>query len=150
LRPSSRTPVKQVERTVAYPGAGLEGDHAGGGNRQVTLMSEECWRAACVDLGRSELDPGLRRANLVIEGVDLAAAIGGVLEIGPCRIRVIAETRPCRLMDDAAPGLQKALDPDRRGGVYGRVVEGGPIAVGDRVSVADACAPTPQQLALEA
>jgi len=134
LRPSARTPVKQVERAVAYPGAGLEGDHAGGGNRQVTLIGEEAWRAACKDLGKPELSPGLRRANLVVEGVDLQAAIGSVLRIGPVRIRVIAETRPCRLMDDAAPGLQKALDPDCRGGVYGRVIEGGPITVGDAVS----------------
>ena len=133
LRPSARTPVKQVEGTVAYPGAGLEGDHAGGGNRQVTLITEEGWRAACADLGRPELSPGLRRANIVVEGVDLGAAIGAVLEIGPCRIRVIAETRPCRLMDDAAPGLQRALDPDRRAGVYGRVIEGGPVRTGDMV-----------------
>lgn len=132
LRPSARTPVKKVERTVAYPGAGLEGDHAGGGNRQVTLISEEGWRAACAELGH-ELSPGLRRANLVVEGMDLSAAIGKVLAIGPCRIRVIAETRPCRLMDDAALGLQRALDPDGRAGVYGRVVEGGPIQVGDAV-----------------
>lgn len=132
LRPSARTPVQQVARTLAYPGAGLEGDHAGGGNRQVTLLSEESWRAACAELGR-KLSPGLRRANLVVEGVELGAAIGQVLKIGSCRIRVIAETRPCRLMDDAAPGLRNALDPDRRGGVYGRVIEGGPIQVGDAV-----------------
>jgi len=133
LRPSARTPVKQVERAVAYPGAGLEGDHAGGGNRQVTLISEEAWRAACSELGQPELSPGLRRANLVVEGLDLSAAIGQEIHIGACRIRIIGETRPCRLMDDAAPGLQRALDPDRRGGVYGRVFKGGPIRVGDAV-----------------
>lgn len=153
LRPSARTPVKQVERTVAYPGAGLEGDHAGGGNRQVTLMSEESWSAACADLGRPELSPGLRRANLVVEGVDLSSAIGRVLEIGSSRIRVIAETRPCRLMDDAAPGLQNALDPDRRGGVYGRVIEGGPIQVGDAVRTEphpQGCGPQSESLAASA
>jgi MOSC domain-containing protein YiiM len=135
LRPSARTPVKQVERATAFPGMGLEGDHAGGGNRQVTLISEESWQAACEELGKPGLDPGLRRANLVVEGVDLAAAIGKALQIGACRIRVIAETRPCRLMDDAEPGLQLALDPDRRGGVYGRVMEGGRVEAGARVEI---------------
>ena len=148
LRPSARTPVKQVERTVAFPGAGLEGDHAGGGNRQVTLLSEESWRAACEDLGAPGLNPGLRRANLVLEGVDLSEAIGKALQIGPCLIRVIAETRPCRLMDDAAPGLQDALDPNRRGGVYGRVIEGGAIETGAAVEIVEIVTTRQEQLAL--
>ena len=145
LRASARTPVKQVDRTVAYPGAGLEGDHAGGGNRQVTLIGEEAWRAACAELGKPELSPGLRRANLAVEGVDLRAAIGHELIVGGCRIRIVAETRPCRLMDDAAPGLQRALEPDCRGGVYGRVTQGGPIAFDDAVRIAEgATEPRPQ------
>jgi MOSC domain-containing protein YiiM len=135
LRPSARTPVKQVERVTAFAGMGLEGDHAGGGNRQVTLLSEESGRAACSELGKTELDPGLRRANLVIEGIELGAAIGKALRIGLCRIRIVAETRPYRLMDDAEPGLQNALDPDRRGGVYGRVMEGGLIETGAAVAI---------------
>ena len=135
LRPSARTPVKQVESAHAFPGMGLEGDHAGGGNRQVSILSEEAWRDACAALGHDDLSPGQRRANLVVEGVDLRGAIGKVLHIGPCRIRVIAELRPCRLMDDAAPGLQAALDPDCRGGVYGRVMQGGLLDVGALVQV---------------
>jgi MOSC domain-containing protein YiiM len=38
-------------------------------------------------------------------------------------------------MDDAAPGLQQALSPDRRGGVYGKIVQGGVIKLGDEVKV---------------
>ena len=134
LRPSSRTPVKEVRRARAVAGRGLDGDHAGGGARQVTLLSEEAWHAACEHLGR-DLEPGARRANIVVRGVDLGQAIGGGLRLGDCVVKVSAETRPCRLMDDAAPGLQQALDPDRRGGVYGRIVAGGEIEVGDNVSV---------------
>ncbi|MBI1353739.1 MAG: MOSC domain-containing protein [Acidobacteria bacterium] len=136
LRPSARTPVREVRNTTAVAGAGLTGDHAGGGNRQVTLLDATAWEAACAELGR-ELSPGARRANLVTSGVDLAVAIGRGLRIGGCLIRVVAETRPCRLMDDAAQGLQRALDPDCRGGVYGRVLEGGEIAVGAVVEVVD-------------
>ena len=135
LRPSSRTPVKQVRRTRAIAGRGLEGDHAGGGSRQVTLLSEEAWEVACDDLGRTDLEPGTRRANIVVRGVDLGETIGGGLRIGECVVKVAAETRPCRLMEDAAPGLQKALEPDRRGGVYGRILAGGEIEVGDDVFV---------------
>jgi len=148
LRPSARTPVREVERARAFPGAGLEGDHAGGGARQVTLLGAEAWEAACRELGRDELSPGGRRANLVIRGLDLGATRKRVIAIGAVRILVVAETRPCRLMDDFAPGLQRALEPERRGGVYGRVVAGGEIAVGDPVRVEDA-EPAAEQLEME-
>jgi MOSC domain-containing protein YiiM len=143
LRPSARTPVKEVARATAVPGVGLEGDHAGGGNRQATILSEESWSAACDDLGGPGLNPGLRRANLVVAGVDLGAAIGKALRIGSCSIRIVSETRPCRLMDDAAPGLQNALDPDRRGGVYGRIITGGVIEVGAPVEIVEISEPEP-------
>ncbi len=140
--------MREVEATTAVPGAGLTGDHAGGGNRQVTLLDEAAWRDACAELGQ-ELSPGARRANLVLSGIDLDAAIGRALRIGPCLIRVIAETRPCRLMDDVVDGLQKALDPNRRGGVYGRVLEGGEVRVGAPVEIVDVPAePVQQDLAL--
>jgi MOSC domain-containing protein YiiM len=38
-------------------------------------------------------------------------------------------------MDDAAAGLKDALSPNRRGGVYGKIVQGGVITVGDEVKV---------------
>ena len=135
LRPSARTPVKEVQSAEAVRGRGLEGDHSGGGNRQVTLIAEERWADACSELGE-ELSPAGRRANVVVRGIPLAEAIGHELQVGPVRLKVIGETRPCRLMDDFSQGLQSALDPDCRGGVYGRVVEGGEIEVGASVSIA--------------
>ena len=46
LRPSARTPVKSAPRAEAVAGRGLEGDHAGGGKRQVTLLDVAAWEAA--------------------------------------------------------------------------------------------------------
>ncbi len=137
LRPSSRTPVRAVNSVIAVAGKGLQGDHAGGGNRQVTLIEKEAWLAACSEIQR-DLDAGARRANVVVEGISLAAAIGRGIQIGDCVIQVIGETRPCKLMEDAASGLQNALSPECRGGVYGRIVEGGAIRVGDEVRAREA------------
>ena len=134
LRPSARTPVKSVPAALAVAGTGIEGDHAGAGNRQVTLIEQEAWEAACNDLGQ-DLDAGARRANLVTEGISLAATPGKRVRVGEALVEVVAETRPCKLMEDAAPGLQEALSPSYRGGVYGRIIEGGRVEVGSAVSL---------------
>jgi len=135
LRPGSRAPVREVSSAEAAVGSGLYGDHAGGGNRQVTLIDEGRWADACRDLGR-DLTPGGRRANIVVLGFPLGESIGRRIRVGDCLIDVIAELRPCKLMDDFAPGLQHALSPERRGGVYGRVAVGGRIEVGGAVDFA--------------
>jgi len=130
LRPAARLPVRAVDRAVAIAGRGLDGDHAGGGKRQVTLIAHEAWAAACAELGR-ELDPSVRRANLLVEGIDLAAAIGHTLRIGGVVVEVLGETRPCELMDDdGRNGLQAALRPECRGGVFGRIAQGGELCIG--------------------
>lgn len=134
LRPSSRTPVRDVAEAKALPGKGLEGDHAGGGRRQVTLLAREAWEAACAQLG-IELDPGARRANLLIEGVDLADSRGRTVKVGGVRIRITGETKPCQLMDDTHLGLRDALVPDWRGGAFGELLDAGVIRPGDAVEL---------------
>lgn len=134
LRPSARTPVRAVPLAQAITDQGLDGDHAVGGRRQVTLLDIAAWNDACRETGVT-LDPSHRRANIVVEGIDLAASIGQVLRIGTSRLQILGETRPCELLDDSALGLNKALRPHRRGGVYGRVLEGGPIRIDDPVSI---------------
>ena len=136
LRPSARTPVGRVESAEAVVGQGFEGDHAGAGNRQVTLIEREKWEAVCDELGQ-ELDSGVRRANVVVEGVALQSAIGKQLQLGAALLEIVGELRPCKLMDDSADGLQGALSPDCRGGVYGRVVQGGPVNVGASIRIVE-------------
>jgi MOSC domain-containing protein YiiM len=122
-----------LDRAELKPGDGLVGNADLRTRRQVTLIEAERWEDVRAELGERDLDPRLRRANLLVRGVPLAESRGRVLRVGPTRVLIHGETRPCRLMEDAHPGLQRALEPDWRGGVYAEVVEGGPIAVGDRV-----------------
>lgn len=77
----------------------------------------------------------VRRANVCVEGLDLPALIGRRIRAGQLVLDVLDETRPCDLMDEMHPGLQAALRPEGRGGVYGRVLEGGLLQIGDSIEI---------------
>ncbi|MEC7726682.1 MAG: MOSC domain-containing protein, partial [Planctomycetota bacterium] len=78
------------------------------------------------------LDPAVRRANIVVSGLDLAQSIGRVLRVGGALVDVRGETRPCELMDDdGRMGLDAALRKSLRGGVFGSIRRGGELRVGD-------------------
>lgn len=130
LRSKARVAAVATQHAIAVAGKGLDGDHSSGGKRQVTLLDQAAWAAACAELGR-ELDPSLRRANLLVHGLDLSTAIGGTIAIGEVVIDVLGETEPCRRMDeDGQVGMQAALRTARRGGVYGRIRNGGELRTG--------------------
>jgi MOSC domain-containing protein YiiM len=113
-------------------GRGLSGNADQGGKRQVTLMDLERWQELMDQLG-SNVDTSARRANLVIDSLDLFDSRGRMLKIGPVRLRILGETRPCERMDEALPGLQTLMSDRWGGGVFAEVIEGGDVSVGDRV-----------------
>lgn len=136
-RPARLVPMQQIQSGRITVAAGLEGDHKGAkfADRQITVLTVEAWREAAREAGEPDLDWMARRANLLVEGVHLPRAAGGILRIGPVKLDVTNQTVPCRRMDDALDGLRKALHPDWRGGVTCRVLEGGQVTLGDVVEV---------------
>ena len=70
-----------------------------------------------------------------MSGVDLVESRGKVLAIGPVRLTIGRECKPCRLMEDAHPGLEGALRADWGGGAYATVLAPGTIHVGDEVTL---------------
>ncbi len=128
-----RGPMDAAEHAELVAGRGLRGDATQGGRRQVTIMSLESWRTLTAHLPGPP-SPAIRRANLLVEGVDLDHSRGRVLRIGDTRVRIFGETRPCHQMDEACHGLQEALSPPWGGGAFGEVLEGGRIEVGSPVA----------------
>jgi MOSC domain-containing protein YiiM len=122
-------PVASAELVA---GRGLVGNANQGGRRQVTLIEEELWQGAMEEM-ESQRPPWVRRANLMVSGVSLKKRRGDVLEVGSCRLQILGETKPCERMDEALPGLQKALYREWRGGVFATVLSGGTLRVGDPV-----------------
>lgn len=140
-RPQRRAPMQEVQSGMITAAAGLECDHKGPKFplRRITVLAREDWEAALAHLpdlaGLPQLAWTLRRANLLVEGLRLPRARGGRLQIGPVVLEVTYPTQPCKRMDEAHPGLLKALHPDWRGGVTCRVLEGGIVRLGDEAAV---------------
>lgn len=124
-----RGPMDPVDAAELVADRGLVGNANQGGRRQVTIIERERWDDALAELG-DRVDPSARRANLMVEGLDLKETRGRVLRIGGCRLEIQGETTPCYRMDEAREGLQEALRPDWRGGAYATVLEGGELVVG--------------------
>ncbi len=134
-----RAPMELIARGHISIAGGLSGDHRGPKHpkRRLTVMAEEAW-AATLQVLPSEarhLPWTTRRANLLVAGVELPRAPGGVVQVGRVILEVTGQTYPCKRMDEAYPGLLKALAPAWRGGVTCAVREGGDIALGDAVGV---------------
>lgn len=69
------------------------------GKRQVTVISAEAWAAACEELGQ-EIPWTTRRANLLIEDIELPQRTGDVIEIAGVRLLVTMKVDPCSRMDE--------------------------------------------------
>ena len=133
VRHRSRGTMQELPQAAVTLAGGVADDFRGRpGRRQVTVLSLEGWQAACREAGRAGLPWTARRANLLVTGVDLAAA--GTLRIGSVELEVTGETAPCERMDEACPGLRAALAPAWRGGVTCRVRQPGVLAPGEPVA----------------
>jgi MOSC domain-containing protein YiiM len=116
--------------------SGLNDDTRGKpGKRQITIVAEESWDVSCEELGQ-ELPWTLRRANLLISGIELKNTTGKLIHINNIILQITGETTPCHVMDKGYNGLQKALIPNWRGGVTCKVIRGGVLSVGDAVNIA--------------
>jgi MOSC domain-containing protein YiiM len=127
----TRGPMLLLEHAVISTAAGVAGDTRGKpGSRQVTVLSASAWIEAC-NLANTDQPWLSRRANLLVDGLDLRFTAGAVLHLGDeIELLVTGELEPCERMDEAAPGLRAALADDWRGGVSCRVQRGGTLAVG--------------------
>jgi MOSC domain-containing protein YiiM len=134
-RDEKRAPMETLERADISTATGVADDFRGKpGRRQVTVISAAAWKDACRELGR-DIPWTTRRANLLVEGIDLQDTVGAVLEVGPVRLLITGEVDPCSRMDEQYAGLTAALKPEWRGGASCTVLQGGTVAVGDAVTM---------------
>jgi len=133
IKRAHRSPLDGVKEAELVKGGGIVGNADQGGWRQITIIEEGAWKDAERELG-AEVDPSGRRANVMVRGIDLKNTRGKKLRLGDCVVNIRGQNPPCTLMNEAHQGLQKALEPQWRAGIFGDIVQGGTIRVGDPVS----------------
>jgi len=129
-----RLPLETAELVAGH---GLRGDRKAGRNlnRQVNLLSAE-WLAMAAARGY-RAEPGQFGEQLIIEGIDLIALPPGTrLALGGSAVLEIVKGRTgCSRLEEAQRQSIAGLGPI---GVLARVIDGGPIGVGDAVAVLEA------------
>ena len=134
-RPKARAEMIQSNSTQVSVDMGIVGDYRGTKvkRRQVAVLALEKWVSACNDLN-AKLSWTERRANLLVEGLNLKDSTGQHLQIGDVILEITGETTPCARMDEVKTGLMSALATDWRGGVLCQVIQSGKITVGDSIT----------------
>ncbi len=137
IKRAHRGVMDAAETVTLVEDQGIESDaNFGRRKRQVTVIEKEVFDRIRETL--PDVDPSMRRANVMVSGVRLKESRNRVLHLGGVRLHVLGETRPCERMDAQVPGLTAALDPDWGGGVFGVVLDDGEIRVGDEARLLDA------------
>ena len=117
---------------------GLEGDWRSrkGRGRQITLIEAEALERVADILDMGEIPPGAARRQILVRGISLNDTIGKKLRVGPLLIGVHALCDPCKNMETmVGPGAWRAME--QRGGICGRVIEGGILRAGDPLLIVD-------------
>lgn len=133
-RPHQGQAMRLSDDCKVSVGRGLDLENRNPGRRNITLLSMESWSDVCRALP-CDLPWHTRRANLLVEGVNLESWVGKPIVVGEVRLWIWGETRPCELMETLHPGLRAALRSGFRGGVFGQVLIEGTIRVGDALSL---------------
>jgi MOSC domain-containing protein YiiM len=135
LRPAHRAPMLAVEDAILSAGRGVEGDRWNGrasGARQVSLIAAEHLAAIDAFLGQEAAPVRLRR-NIVMAGINLLALKGRRFRLGAALLEWGGECHPCsRMEQEFGPGGYNAVRG--HGGIVARVIESGPVRLGDALT----------------
>jgi len=128
-------PKKNVGQAFLEVGKGLVGDaHAGFAHRQVSMLALEDIEKMKEKL--PDLEPGSFAENLTVTGVDLEnVAIGARFRVGETLLALTQIGKECHTKCAIYHKTGDCIMPAK--GLFFEVIEGGRVAVGDKVKRLD-------------
>ncbi len=131
---------QNIRKGTLIPGHGLEGDaHAGPWHRQVSLLAIESIRK--MQEKGLDVGPGDFAENITTEGIELVTlAVGTKLRLGSEAVGEVTQIgKECHTRCAIYYQAGDCVMP--REGIFIRVLQGGPIEVGDPIEIIE----TPQK-----
>lgn len=100
---------------------------------QITLIEAEAIDTMARKLGH-DIPAGASRRQIMVKGIELNELIGQNLRIGQILVRVEDKCNPCKNMETKiGPGAKDAMND--KGGIRCRIIKGGELYVGDKITV---------------
>ena len=100
---------------------------------QITLIEADALDAVSHELGY-EIPAGASRRQIMVKGIELNELIGHNLRMGQILVRVEDKCNPCKNMETKiGSGAKDAMND--KGGIRCRIIEGGELHVGDKITV---------------
>lgn len=141
LAPRSFLPMKAAQELTLVAGRGIEGDRYAAGEgfysdrpeegRQVTLFEAETLEALLRD-HKITLSTADHRRNITTRNVPLNHLVGRRFRVGRAVLEGTRLSTPCRHIEQITGQEIFALLLNRSG-LHARIVEGGPVCVGDAI-----------------
>ena len=129
-------PMQAVEAAELVTGHGLVGDRMAGlgiPGSHVTFIAAEGVEAMVHETG-IPLAPHQTRRNILTRGVDVPGLVGRRFQVGDAVCFGVKECSPCNHLESLTyPGVRAGLTG--RGGLRADVLSGGPIRVGDSITL---------------
>lgn len=139
IRPQPSKPVIELEKVLALPGKGLQGDYSTNQTpgekedpaREVTLIEREALAAVEME-HQVSLNPGESRRNIVTSNISLNKLVGKDFRVGTVTMKGIRLCEPCTHLAELT---QKKVIPAmvHRGGLRAEILTEGTIQIGDPI-----------------
>jgi MOSC domain-containing protein YiiM len=130
-------PTESCNQVMVRTNFGIEGDYRSGKYQigQITLVEAEIMDTVSRELGYN-IPVGASRRQIMVGGITLNGLIGKNLRLGRVLVRVEDKCNPCNNMEKRiGPGAKDAMSD--RGGIRCRIIEGGELRVGDKITIED-------------
>ena len=140
VAPAGGERMQRVSEVEAVAGKGLAGDRyaertgywSGQDECQVTLIEGEGLDEIA---GEVAVTDGQHRRNIVTRGIEFSDLVGQRFQIGGAVLEYDRPRPPCRYIQSLTEkGMTRALGKGRAG-ICARVLESGPIRIGDEIEV---------------